>query len=99
MNCCLKRYHKGPSSDSQLYSKHDFAEVIYTNASYRSFDAFTKRMFKIHGSIHDFVATENRTHFNRFNGEPSADPLFPRYAPFLFFLFFPIFRFSDFPIF
>merc|ERR1719356_1780507 len=85
MNCCLKRWHEvgSPANDSQLWSKSDFAEVIYTDSKYQHFAEFTNRMFTIHASIHDFVGSIANIHFNREQGQPSADPLFPLFHMFI----------------
>ena len=85
MNCCLKRWHEvgTPANDSQLWNRGDFAELIYTDPKYHSFDALTTRIFTIHASIHDFVGSISDVHFNRLEGQPSADPLFPLFHMFI----------------
>jgi len=81
MKCCLKRFHVD-NDDSMLYSMADFTELLVA-PMYASFSNFSERMFHIHGHTHDFVATHNYTHFNRFHGQPSSDPLFPLFHSFI----------------
>jgi len=83
MSCCLKRFHEADGNDSLLWNKADFAQVIYADEKYANYASFSNRMFWIHGSIHDFVGSISGVHFNRNEGQPSADPLFPMFHMFI----------------